>query len=137
MTASLSLPARTARNRRAGAAAINPLQLSRVFLVLLLTVVFGAAGLCFVSLKNTQHALGERVRETERQLREFRARNLDFQSRIESLSSRMALRRKIEGGFIAMVPVPATAIARLTPPVYANDGDASRTAAIINPVARP
>lgn len=117
--------------------AINPLQLSRVFAFLLLALVAGGAGLCFVSLKNTQHALGERVRETERQLREFRARNQDYQSRIASLSSRMALRRKLESGFIAMIPVPATAIARLTPPAIATEDGAMRTAAVLNPLPRP
>ncbi|MDD5198772.1 MAG: hypothetical protein PHC88_03135 [Terrimicrobiaceae bacterium] len=117
--------------------AINPLQLSRVFAFLLLALVVGGAGLCFVSLKNTQHALGERVRETERQLREFRARNQDYQSRIASLSSRVALRRKLESGFIAMIPVPATAIARLTPPAIATEDGAMRTAAVINPLLRP
>lgn len=117
--------------------AINTLQLSRVFACLLLAVVAGAAGLCYVSLKNTQHALGERVRETERQLREFRARNQDYQSRIASLSSRMALRRKLESGFITMIPVPATAIARLTPAAPATEDGVLRTAALITPSMTP
>jgi hypothetical protein len=121
-----------ARNSRA----INPLQLSRVFLYVLLALIAGGAGLCYVSLKNTQHSLGDQVRETERQLREFRARNQDYQSRIASLSSRMALRRKLESGFISMIPVPATAIARLTPPAIATDDGVMRTASLVNPILR-
>ena len=114
---------------RPRARAINPLQISRVLVVLAFALVAGAAGLCYVSLKNTQHALGEKVRETERQLREYRARNQDFQSRIARLSSRMTLRHQLESGFIAMVTVPATAIARLMPPAIATDDGVVRTAA--------
>ena len=117
--------------------AINPLQLSRVLLYFALAVVAGLSGICYVSLKNTQHALGEKVRETERQLKEFRARNQDYQSRIASLASRTALRRKLESGFISMTPVPVTAIARLTPPAIATDEVAARTASLANPVMHP
>ncbi len=122
---------------RPRARAINPLQLSRVFFYLALALVAGIAGLCYVSLKNTQHDLGDRVRKTEFEIKEFRARNQDYQSRIASLSSRMALRRKLESGFIAMTPVPVTAIARLTPPAVSTDEDIARTAALANPVMRP
>ena len=117
--------------------AINPLQLSRVLLYLAFALVAGASGICYVSLKNTQHALGEKVRETERQLKEFRARNQDYESRINSLASRTAIHRKIESGFITMIPVPVTAIARLTPPAIATDEDGTRTAAVANPILRP
>jgi hypothetical protein len=128
MNATLNRP----RNR-----AINPLQLSRVFLYVALALVVGAAGICYVSLKNTQHALGEKVRNAERQLKEFRARNQDYQSRIASLSSRMALRRKLESGFIAMVQVEPALIASLTPSVNTAENLAARTAAVVNPVLRP
>jgi cell division protein FtsB len=124
-------------NRPRTTRAINPLQLSRVLLYVAIALVAGGAGICYVSLKNTQHALGEKVRETERQLKEFRARNQDYQSRIASLSSRMALRRKLESGFITMIPVPVTAIARLTPPAISTDDLAARTAAVANPIMRP
>lgn len=109
--------------------AINPLQLSRVLLYLAIALVAGAAGICYVSLKNTQHDLGERVRKTETDIKEFRARNQDYQSRIASLSSRMTLRGKLDSGFITMVPVPATAIARLTPPAIDNDENIARAVA--------
>jgi hypothetical protein len=109
--------------------AINPLQISRVLFYLALALVAGTAGLCYVSLKNTQHDLGERVRKTEAEIKEFRARNQDYQSRIASLSSRMTLRNKLESGFITMVQVPATAIARLTPPAIDNNDNMARAVA--------
>jgi hypothetical protein len=107
----------------------NKVQLPKIFLVLLLALTVGGAGLCYLTLKNTQHALGDKVRQTERELRELRARNQDFQSRIARLSSRMALRRAVETGFVALVPVQATAIARLIPPSVASRDDVLRTAA--------
>lgn len=131
-----TLPAPSASRSRANARAINPLQLSRVVLSLMLALIAGVAGLSYVSLKNAQHALGEQVRKTERQLKETRARNQDYQSRIASLSSRMALRRKIDSGFITMVQIPATAIARLTPPAVAGEDGTIRTASLVNPVSR-
>ncbi len=134
MNATLNRPRSSSRSSNR---AINSLQLSRVFACLLLALVAGAAGLCYVSLKNTQHALGDRVRETERQLKEFRARNQDYQSRIASLSSRMALRRKLDSGFIAMIPVPANAIARLSPATIATESEELRTASVVNPLMHP
>lgn len=69
------------------------------------------------------------VRESERQLREVRSRNQDLQSRIASLSSRVALRQQLASGFITLVPVQNTAIARLTPPAIATADGVLRTAA--------
>jgi uncharacterized protein HemX len=108
---------------------INRVQISKILALLLCAAVLGAAGVCYVSLKNTQHALGEKVRKTELQLRELRARNQDLQSRIASQSSRTALKRRLEAGFIAMIPIQDTAIARLTPPAIATDDGIMRTAA--------
>lgn len=122
--------------KRTPARASNPLQFSRILLVGFAALVFGGAGVCFVSLKNTQHTLGERVRTTERQLRELRARNQDYQSRIRTLTSLNTLRTRLKDGFIDMIPVQDTAIARLVPPTIAGPDDVIRTASL-NPVARP
>ncbi|MGH8046095.1 MAG: hypothetical protein ACREKL_02515 [Chthoniobacterales bacterium] len=122
---------------RPRARAINQLQLSRVLLYVAVALVVGAAGICYVSLKNTQHALGEKVRETERQLKEFRARNQDYETRNNSLSSRTALRRKLDSGFITMIPVLDTAIASLTPPTISTGAITARTAAVANPILNP
>jgi hypothetical protein len=127
----------TLNRPRTKSRALNSLQLSRVFAFLLLALIAGGAGLCYVSLKNTQHALGDRVRETERQLKEFRARNQDYQSRIASLSSRMALQRKLESGFISMIDIPSTAIARLVPASIATEDGPARTASVVNPLMHP
>jgi hypothetical protein len=49
----------------------------------------------------------------------------------------MALRRKLESGFIAMVQVEPALIASLTPSVNTAENLAARTAAVVNPVLRP
>ncbi len=113
----------------------NKVQLPKIFIVLLAAITVGGAGVCFISLKNTQHALGDKVRQTERELRELRSRNQDFQSRIARLSSRMALRRQVDTGFVALIPVQATAIARLMPASIATRDGVVRTAA--NQTLRP
>ena len=107
----------------------NRLQISKVFLSLAAIALIGGAAIFFVSLKLQQHRLGELVRESERQLREVRSRNQDLQSRIASLSSRVALRQQLVTGFITLVPVQNTAIARLTPPAIATADGGLRTAA--------
>ncbi len=112
---------------------INRVQISKIIVLLFCAAGLGAAGVCYVSLKNTQHALGGKVRETELELRELRARNQDLQSRIASQSSRTALKRQLEAGFIAMIPIQDTAIARLTPPAIATDDGIMRTAANQSP----
>ncbi|MGC1481696.1 MAG: hypothetical protein WA771_14445 [Chthoniobacterales bacterium] len=113
----------------------NQVQLSKIFFALFFAITVGAAGGCYLSLKNTQHNLGERVRQTERELRELRSRNQDYQSRIARLSSRMALRRHVDTGFVALTPVQATAIARLAPATMATNDGVLRTAA--NHLQRP
>jgi cell division protein FtsB len=111
--------------RRSG----NALQLSKIFGLLSLAAFIGAAGLCYVSLKNTQHALGEQVLKAERQLKEIRLRNQDLASRITRLSSRTELRRQIELRGLVMIPIKDNVIARLTPPAIATDDGVLRTAA--------
>ncbi len=107
----------------------NSLQISKLLITLTTLVIVGVAAVFYVSLKIEQHALGERVRESERKLRELYSQNQDYQSRIASLSSRVALRAHIESGFVALVPVQNTSIARLTPPVVATADGVLRTAA--------
>ncbi|MFY8216767.1 MAG: hypothetical protein ACOVMP_09240 [Chthoniobacterales bacterium] len=107
----------------------NRLQISKVLITLITLVIIGVAAVFYVSLKIEQHALGERMRETERLVRELRSQNQDLTSRIASLSSRVALRSRIDSGFVALIPVQNTVIARLTPPAVASADGVLRTAA--------
>lgn len=93
--------------------------------------IVGTAALCFVYLKNQQHMIGEQTRKTEEELSKVQAALEVDDATISRLTSRSELQRRIAEGFIKLIPVEDTRIARLTPPVVEpsrRDGD-TRTAA--------
>ena len=89
---------------------------------LLFIFFVGTVGLYFVYLKNQQHALGNQTRQIERKLTEAQAQIEVVDAQITSLTSRIALQRRIEDGFIKLVPIEDTRIARLTPPAVEPSG---------------
>ena len=106
----------------------NPVQIEKIMGMSLLIAILLAAGLCLVYLKNQQFALGEKIRQTERAIRETRAENEVLLARVTALTSRRALQERVASGFISVVPVTGDRIARLTPPVMDSDTTALRTA---------
>lgn len=113
-------------NRRKHA---NPIHVAPLFKWLTFAATVAACGLLFVYVKNQQHLLGEQTRGVERQIREVRAYNEVLLARISALSSRAELQRKLAQGLIALQPIQDHSIARLTPPVTAEDDGVLRTAA--------
>ncbi|MEO8205861.1 MAG: hypothetical protein ABI615_06740 [Chthoniobacterales bacterium] len=83
---------------------------------LLAIFLAGAAGLCFVYLKNQQHVLGDQTRRYEKALAETNAKIEVVDAKITSLTSRTALLHRVQDGFIKLVPIEDTKIARLVPP---------------------
>ena len=100
------------------------------FLARWLVAVFfvGLAGLFFLYLKNQQHAVGDQARSVESALSELEAKNDALKARITSLTSRGALQRRIDEGYIRLEPIRDTAIARFTPPEPAESDGVLRTA---------
>ena len=100
------------------------------FLARALVAVFfvGLAGLFFVYLKNQQHAIGDQARTVEAALREVDAKNDALKARITGLTSRGALQRRIDDGYIRLEPIRDTAIARSTPATPAEPDGVLRTA---------
>jgi hypothetical protein len=88
----------------------------------------GLAGLFFVYLKNQQHAIGDQSRMVEMALRESEAKNEALKARITALTSRGALQRRIDEGYIRLEPIRDTAIARVTPALPAEPDGVLRTA---------
>lgn len=88
----------------------------------------GLAGLFFVYLKNQQHAVGDQARMVEGALREAEAKNDALKARITAMTSRGALQRQIDEGYIRLEPIRDTAIARATVPVPAENDGVLRTA---------
>ena len=89
---------------------------------------FGLAGLFFVYLKNQQHAVGDEARSVEYALREVEAKNEALKARITGLTSRGALQRRVDEGYIHLEPILDSAIARITPPQPAEPDGVLRTA---------
>jgi hypothetical protein len=116
----------TSSNRRKQ---VNPIHVAPLFKWLTFAVVVAACGLLFVYVKNQQHLLGEQTRGVERQIREMQAYNEVLLARISTLSSRAELQRKLAQGLIALQPIQDHSIARLTPPVTAENDGVLRTAA--------
>lgn len=83
-----------------------------------LTAVFfvGLLGLFFVYLKNQQHAIGDQARMVEMALRETEAKNEALKAHITAMTSRGALQRRINEGYIRLEPIHDTAIARIALP---------------------
>lgn len=95
----------------------------------LLAVFFlGLAGLFFVYLKNQQHAVGDQARVVEFALREAEAKNDALKARITAMTSRGALQRRIDDGYIRLEAIRDTAIARITPALPAEPDGVLRTA---------
>ena len=113
------------QNRRRATNAIEVNLLARA----LVAVFFvGLAALFFVYLKNQQHAVGDQSRVVESSLREVNAKNEALKARITGLTSRGALQRRIDDGYIRLEPIRDTAIARVTPAVPAESDGGLRTA---------
>ncbi|MCX6957257.1 MAG: hypothetical protein NT164_01770 [Verrucomicrobiae bacterium] len=97
---------------------------------LILFFVLGLSGLFFVYLKNQQHAIGKQTRIIEEQLVGAHAHNDALIAKITGLTSRGALQHKLDEKCLDLVPIPETAIARITMPASSQEGDGMRTASV-------
>lgn len=88
----------------------------------------GLAGLFFVYLKNQQHAVGNQSRVVEASLREAEKENEALKAKITALTSRGALQRRLDEGYLRLEPIRDTAIARVTPALPAEADGVLRTA---------
>lgn len=97
---------------------------------LVIFFIIGLAGLCFVYLKNQQHALGEQTRLAERKTSDLRAHNDALIAKVTALTSRSALQRRLEEKYLELVQIPETAIARITPTEVQQNDKIMRTASL-------
>jgi hypothetical protein len=88
----------------------------------------GLTGLFFVYLKNQQHAVGDQARLVEHSLREVEARNEALKAKITAMTSRGALQRRLDEGYLKLEAIRDTAIARITPALPAEPDGVLRTA---------
>jgi len=73
----------------------------------------GMTGLGYVYLKNQQASTGDEIRNLERKLDDLTTQNNVLHGRISTLSSRTTLQRRLNEGFIKMIPVSDDRIVRV------------------------
>lgn len=108
--------------------ATNAIEVGFVARMLVFVSLGGIAALFFVYIKNQQHAVGEQSRRAEAEYHEYEARNLALEARITAMTSRGYLQRKLDEGYIHLVAVRDTAVARVTPVLLSEPDGALRTA---------
>jgi len=100
-----------AQNRKKHANALPVASLARwVFLAFFMGII----GLGYVYLKNQLHSTGDEIKTLECKLDDLTTRNNVLHGRISTLSSRTALQRKLNEGFIKMIPVSDDRLVRVT-----------------------
>jgi len=90
--------------------------------------LIGLCGLFFVYLKNQQHAVGNQSRQIEASIQEEEVRDEALKAKITSMTSRGALQRRLDEGYLTLEAIRDTAIARVTPPSPAEVDGVMRTA---------
>lgn len=99
-----------AQNRKKHANALPVASLARWIFV---AFFMGVTGLGYVYLKNQLHSTGDEIKILECKLDDLTTRNNVLHGRISTLSSRTTLQRKLNEGFIKMIPVSDDRIVRV------------------------
>lgn len=106
----------------------NPVHFAKLAKYLLAAFLAGSVGLAYVHLKNQQFVFAEKIRRAEHEIRDVQSRNDVLLASVAGLSSRPMLQKRVDEGFLDVVPIPVDKIARLTPPTDAPDSTVLRTA---------
>ncbi len=98
------------RNRRKNA---NTVRVATFVWWLIIFMGICLVGLSFVSIKNQTIAFGDQRRVFERQLRDLTEQNRTLSSQVVALTSRSALQKQLNSGFIKLVEIDPMQIVRL------------------------
>ena len=91
----------------------NRLQIAPLLRGMVVTAFLGAAGLSYVYLKNQLHVCGTQRKQLEQELRELITENNVMDAQIARLTSRTALQRRLDEGFIKLIPITNQALVRV------------------------
>lgn len=91
----------------------NRLHLASLLRAVIVTTFLGAAGLSYVYLKNQLHVSGVQRKALEQELNDLIAENNVMEAQISRLTSHTALQRRLDEGFIKLVPISSQAIVRV------------------------
>ncbi len=98
------------RNRRKNA---NTVRVATFVWWLVVFIGLSVLGLSYVSIKNQTIAFGDQRRVLERQLRDLTEQNRALGSQMTALTSRSALQKQLNSGFIKLVEINPMQIVRL------------------------
>lgn len=90
----------------------NRLQFAAILRGVIITAFLAVAGLSYVYLKNQLHASGAYRKAQEQELTELISENNVMEAQIARLTSRVALQRRVDEGFIKLVPITTQAVVR-------------------------
>ncbi len=91
----------------------NRLQYAALLRGVIITVFLGVAGLSYVYLKNQLHVCGTQRKMLEQELNELISENNVLEAQISGLTSRSALQRRMDEGFVKMVPITSQSLVRV------------------------
>lgn len=91
----------------------NTGQFAAVLRWVILLVFISASGLSYVYLKTQMHMGGLQKRALERELSDLISQNNVMEAQIAQLTSPTALRRRMEEGFIKLIPISTQSIVRV------------------------
>jgi hypothetical protein len=93
----------------------NRLGLALLIRWVIIAAFLGAAGLSYVYLTKQLDSSGKQRRALEQKLQELIVQNNVLETQIGLLTSRTALQRRLDEGFIKLVPISAQAIVHVRP----------------------
>ena len=91
----------------------NRLQFVTLLRGVIITAFLGVAGLSYVYLKNQMHVCGAQRKEMEQELHDLISENNVMEAQIARLTSRTALQRRLDEGFIKLVPISSQSLVRV------------------------
>ena len=94
----------------------NRLYLLPLIRWVVIAAFLSAAGLSYVYMKNQLNSSGHQREALERNLHELIIQNNVLETQISRLTSRTALQRQLDTGFIKLVPISTQAIVHVRPP---------------------
>ena len=91
----------------------NRLQFAALMRGVIITVFLGVAGLSYVYLKNQLHVCGTQRKALEQELHDLISENNVMEAQIARLTSHTALQRRLDEGFIKLIPISNQSLVRL------------------------
>lgn len=103
-------------NRRRRRQQLNSVDAPALARWIVIFVFLAATGLSYVYLSVQLHTLGNQRKQLERELAEVHTQSEDARVQFAALTSRTALKRRLQEGNLKMIPISEQSIVRLNLP---------------------